>query len=127
MGVRARGDGTVTGGLALRGVRKRFGPTLALDDARCLVREGSVHALLGENGAGKTTLMRIAFGLEQAEAGEVVIGGRAVRFRSSSEAIAAGLGMVHQHFSLVPAFTVAENVALGGRGRFDTWQCAHPL
>jgi ABC-type uncharacterized transport system ATPase subunit len=109
----------VTDGLALRDVRKRFGRTVALDGARCMVRAGTVHALLGENGAGKTTLMRVAFGLDTPDAGEILVAGARVRFRSSQEAMAAGLGMVHQHFSLVPALTVAENVALGGTGRFD--------
>lgn len=109
----------MTRGLALRGIRKRFGDTTALDDARCVIREGTVHALLGENGAGKTTLMRIAFGMLEADAGEMTLHGAAVRFRESADAIAAGIGMVHQHFTVIPAMTVAENVALGGRGRFD--------
>jgi ABC-type uncharacterized transport system ATPase subunit len=103
--------------LALRDVHRRFGATVALEDARCLVRAGTVHALLGENGAGKTTLMRIAFGMLQADAGVLERDGRAVRFAHERDAIAAGIGMVHQHFMLIPAFTVAENVSLGGRGR----------
>lgn len=119
MGILARTDGTLTRGLALRGVRKRFGATLALDSAQCVIREGTVHALLGENGAGKTTLMRIAFGLLPADAGEVTLHGVKFAFRSTADAIAAGIGMVHQHFSVIPAMTVAENVALGGHGRFD--------
>jgi ABC-type uncharacterized transport system ATPase subunit len=105
--------------LALRGVRRTFGRTVALDDATCLVRAGTVHALLGENGAGKSTLMRIAFGLLRPDAGELRLDGASVALRSSRDAIARGLGMVHQHFMLVPAMTVAENVALGGRGRLD--------
>ena len=105
--------------LVLRDVRRAYGRTLALDGAHCTVRRGSVHALLGENGAGKTTLMQIAFGLLRPDSGTVVVDGRHARFQSSADAIAAGIGMVHQHFMLVPAFTAAENVALGGRGRFD--------
>ncbi|MHB1297395.1 MAG: ABC transporter ATP-binding protein [Gemmatimonadaceae bacterium] len=109
----------MTARLVLRGVRKRFGATVALDDARCEIRAGTVHALLGENGAGKTTLMRIAFGIIAPERGVIELDGMPVRFRSSADAISHGIGMVHQHFMLVPAMTVAENVALGGRGRFD--------
>jgi general nucleoside transport system ATP-binding protein len=108
-----------TPALDLRSIHKRFGQTVALDGASCTVRPGTVHALLGENGAGKTTLMRIAFGLEQPDAGTQRLHGRDARFRSGREAIAAGLGMVHQHFMLVSALTVAENAALGGRGRYN--------
>ncbi len=105
--------------LALTAVRRAFGRTLALDGATCHVRTGTVHALLGENGAGKSTLMRIAFGLLRPDAGEVRLDGARVELRTSHDAIARGLGMVHQHFMLVPAMTVAENVALGGRGLVD--------
>ncbi len=105
--------------LALRDIHKRFGATVALEGARCLVRPGTVHALLGENGAGKTTLMRIAFGMLHADSGTLERDGRAVRFGHERDAIAAGVGMVHQHFMLIPAFTVAENAALGGRGHLD--------
>ena len=105
--------------LALRDVRRSFGRTVALDGASCTVRRGTIHALLGENGAGKTTLMRIAFGLLAPDAGEIRVNGVPVTLGSSRDGIALGLGMVHQHFMLVPAMTVAENVALGGRGRFD--------
>jgi len=108
--------------LALRGITKRFGSTTALDAANLEVREGTLHALLGENGAGKTTLMRLAFGMLKPDAGSIEANGVVRRWRSSADAIAAGIGMVHQHFLLVPAMTVAENVALGDRGflrRFD--------
>ncbi|MCC6318168.1 MAG: ATP-binding cassette domain-containing protein [Gemmatimonadaceae bacterium] len=91
----------------------------ALSDAHLEVRPGTVHALLGENGAGKTTLMRIAFGMVQPDAGTVSIDGRVVRLRSPLDGLARGVGMVHQHFTLIPAMTVAENIALGRVGRFD--------
>lgn len=105
--------------LGLREISKRFGEIVALEKASLVVRPGSIHALLGENGAGKTTLMRIAFGLIRPDSGSIEIGGVTKSFRSPSEAIASGLGMVHQQFSLIPGMTVAENVALGGRGRFS--------
>ena len=105
--------------LVLRGIHKRFDGVRALDGASIEVRAGRVHALLGENGAGKTTLMRVAFGMVRPDAGTVAIEGRTHRPASPADAIRHGLGMVHQHFALVGAMTVAENVALGGRGRFD--------
>ena len=105
--------------LALERITKRFDDVTALNEASLVVRPGTVHALLGENGAGKTTLMRIAFGLQSRDAGTVCVHGSNVRITSPSDAIALGIGMVHQHFTLVPAMTVAENLALGGRGRFD--------
>ncbi len=110
--------------LSLQGITRRFGRVVALDDASMQVQAGTVHALLGENGAGKTTLMRIAFGLEQPDAGSIAISGKTVRFSSPNAALAAGVGMVHQHFTLVPAMTVAENVALGRRGRFSVREWA---
>jgi simple sugar transport system ATP-binding protein len=105
--------------LTLRHVAKSFGAATALADASLDVRAGTLHAVLGENGAGKTTLMRVAFGMLRPDAGEVLVDGVARRFASPADAIAAGIGMVHQHFTIVPAMTVAENVALGGHGRYD--------
>ena len=89
--------------LSLHRVTKRFGSTVALDGARLDVRSGTLHALLGENGAGKTTLMRLAFGILRPDEGAIVVNGAARRWKSSADAIAAGVGMVHQHFLLVPA------------------------
>jgi general nucleoside transport system ATP-binding protein len=105
--------------LSLDGITRRFGAVTALEEASFHVRPGTVHALLGENGAGKTTLMRIAFGIVPPTSGTIRWRGAPVTFRSPADALAAGIGMVHQHFTLVPAMTVAENVALGGAGRFD--------
>lgn len=105
--------------LALEAIDKRFGEVQALRGASLTVRRGTLHAVLGENGAGKTTLMRIAFGLMPADAGAVRIDGAPVSLASGADAIRRGLGMVHQHFTLVPAMTAAENIALGGRGRLE--------
>ncbi len=105
--------------LALERVTHRFGRVEALTDARVVVHPGTVHALLGENGAGKTTLMRVAFGMLRPDAGTLRVDGRMLSLRSPADAMAAGIGMVHQHFTLVPAMTVAENLALGGHGLHD--------
>jgi len=99
--------------LELRGITKRFGDLVANDAIDFDVRGGEVHALLGENGAGKTTVMRIAYGLTHADAGEVRVAGRPLAIHSPRDAIAAGIGMVTQHFALVRPMTVAENLALG--------------
>jgi ABC-type uncharacterized transport system ATPase subunit len=99
--------------LELRGITKRFGSLVANDGISLSVAPGQVHALLGENGAGKSTLMNVLYGLLQPDEGEIYIDGTAARFHSPKDAIAAGIGMVHQHFMLVPPFTVAENVTLG--------------
>jgi len=108
--------------LSLSHVTKRFGSTLALDDVSFALARGTVHSLLGENGAGKTTLMNIAFGLIGADAGTIRVSGAALRILAPADAIRAGIGMVHQHFTNVGPMTVAENVALGGRGRYDAAQ-----
>ena len=105
--------------LALHGITRRFGAVTALDAATLEVMPGTVHALLGENGAGKSTLMKIVFGLDRPDAGTIAIDGVPVRWRTPRDAMAAGIGMVQQHFALVTAMTVAENVALGGAGRYD--------
>jgi simple sugar transport system ATP-binding protein len=102
--------------LSLDAIVKRFGGVTALDGATLDVAPGTVHALLGENGAGKTTLMRVAFGLLRPDAGTIAIDGHRVTLRSPADAIAHGVGMVQQHFSLVRAMRVAENVALGMPG-----------
>ncbi len=99
--------------LELRGITKRFPGVLANDDVSLTVRSGEILGLLGENGAGKTTLMNVLYGLYSADEGEILIDGEVRHFESPGDAIAAGIGMVHQHFMLVPVFTVAENVVLG--------------
>ncbi|HKI90870.1 MAG TPA: ABC transporter ATP-binding protein [Gaiellaceae bacterium] len=99
--------------LEMRGIRKEFPGTIANDDVDLDVRRGEVHALLGENGAGKSTLMNILYGLYRADAGEIRLNGRDVTFDSARDAIQAGVGMVHQHFMLIPVMTVAENIVLG--------------
>jgi simple sugar transport system ATP-binding protein len=99
--------------LEMRGIRKEFPGVVANDDVSFDVRRGEVHALLGENGAGKSTLMNILYGLYKPDAGEIRVKGKPVSFGSASDAIEAGIGMVHQHFMLIPVMTVAENVVLG--------------
>ena len=99
--------------VALHGIGKVFPGVVANADVDLEVFPGEIHALLGENGAGKSTLMNILTGIYQPDSGEMAVGGYARRFASPTEAIAAGIGMVHQHFKLVQAFSVAENVHLG--------------
>ncbi len=99
--------------LELRGITKRFGTLVANNQISLTVEPGEIHALLGENGAGKSTLMNVLYGLYQADEGEILLDGQAQKFRGPGDAMAAGIGMVHQHFMLIPVFTVAENVALG--------------
>ncbi|HVC77756.1 MAG TPA: ABC transporter ATP-binding protein [Candidatus Micrarchaeaceae archaeon] len=99
--------------LGLKGITKRFPGVLANDHIDLTVEPGEIHVLLGENGAGKTTLMNILYGLYQPDEGEILVNGVPVKFHSPSDAIRAGIGMVHQHFMLIPVFTVAENVMLG--------------
>jgi len=99
--------------LELRGITKRFGPVVANDGIDFDLRPGEVHALLGENGAGKSTLMSILYGLYSPDEGEIRVGGEPAEVTSPSRAIDLGIGMVHQHFMLVPVMTVTENIVLG--------------
>ncbi|MFQ6171521.1 ABC transporter ATP-binding protein [Oryzobacter sp. R7] len=99
--------------LELRGITKRFGALVANDHIDLTVQPGEIHCLLGENGAGKSTLMNVLYGLHAADEGEVLLDDVAQHFDGPGDAMAAGIGMVHQHFMLIPVFTVAENVVLG--------------
>ncbi len=109
--------------VALTGITKRFPGVVANRDVSFSVRRGEVHALVGENGAGKSTLMKTLYGMQRPDEGEIAVDGEAVRFRNPGEAIAAGIGMVHQHFMLADNLTVLENVVLGAEptrfGRLD--------
>ncbi|HIT75697.1 MAG TPA: ABC transporter ATP-binding protein, partial [Candidatus Avipropionibacterium avicola] len=109
-------DAPADHGLELVGITKRFGPLVANDAISVSVATGEIHCLLGENGAGKSTLMNVLYGMMQPDSGEIVVDGQPVRIASPRDAIAAGIGMVHQHFMLVPVFTVAENIALSHAG-----------
>ena len=99
--------------LELQGMTKRFGPVVANDSISLVVEPGQIHALLGENGAGKSTLMNLLYGLYQPDEGRIVLDGAEQSFSGPGDAMDAGIGMVHQHFMLVPVFSVAENVILG--------------
>jgi general nucleoside transport system ATP-binding protein len=103
--------------LELRGITKRFGPLVANDAIDFELRRGEIHALLGENGAGKSTLMNVLYGLHHPDEGEIRLDDEPVRIDSSRHAIGLGIGMVHQHFMLVPVMTVAENLVLGTEPR----------
>src|SRR5688572_19124976 len=103
--------------LALRGITKRFGSLVANDAIDFELKRGEIHALLGENGAGKSTLMNVLYGLQQPDEGEIRLDGEPVRIDSAGRAIGLGIGMVHQHFMLVPVMTVAENLVLGTEPR----------
>ncbi|MCA1639202.1 MAG: ABC transporter ATP-binding protein [Acidobacteria bacterium] len=99
--------------IELRNITKTFGETVANDNVSILVEKGTIHAIVGENGAGKSTIMRIAYGFYNADAGEILVDGKAVSIKNPHDAIALGIGMVHQHFMLVDTMTVAENIILG--------------
>ena len=103
--------------LELRRITKRFPGVVANDAVDFELRRGEVHALLGENGAGKSTLMNVVYGLYRPDEGEIRIKGRPVALHSANDAIRYGVGMVHQHFMLIPVMTVAENIVLGTEPR----------
>src|SRR4051812_36175746 len=107
----------------LRGITKRFPGVVANRDIELKVRRGEVHAIVGENGAGKSTLMKTLYGEHRPDEGTILVDGRELQFRSPADAIAAGIGMVHQHFMLADNFTVLENIVLGSEptrgGRLD--------
>src|SRR6202044_3006968 len=102
--------------IELIGIDKSFGPVHANAKVNLVVERGIIHGIVGENGAGKSTLMSILYGFYEADRGEIRVNGEPVRIRSSREAISHGIGMVHQHFMLVPPLSVLENVMLGAEG-----------
>ena len=113
--------------LGSRGLRKRFGPVVALDGVDLAVRPGTVHGLVGENGAGKTTLMSTLFGLQRPDDGTVVIDDEAVQLSGARDGLRRGIGMVHQELAVVPDLTLLENLVLGNephRGPFIDWEAA---
>ncbi len=101
----------------MKGIRKTFPGVIANDDVDLTVYQGEIHALVGENGAGKSTIMNVLYGLYRPDSGCISIDGKQMSIRNNSDAIAAGIGMVHQSFKLVPSFTVAENIVLGSEPR----------
>ena len=106
----------------LHGITKRFPGVIANHDIELLVRPGTIHAIVGENGAGKSTLMKTLYGMHQPDEGTITVNGNLVQFKTPTDAIAAGIGMVHQHFMLADNLTITENIILGdepvdGRGR----------
>ena len=122
MGVAPSGQGQVEPGgaaaIELEGISKSFGPVQANRDIDLLIPKGSIHGIIGENGAGKSTLMNILYGFYQADSGSILVDGELQKIRTPEDAIAAGIGMVHQHFMLVEPFTVLENLLLGAEGGF---------
>src|SRR5215207_8720326 len=99
--------------LDAKGITKKVPGVLANDHVDFDLRKGEIHALLGENGAGKSTLMNVLYGLYRPDEGEVIVAGNKMQLNSSRDAIKHGIGMVHQHFMLIPVFTVTENIMLG--------------
>src|SRR5262245_55149732 len=110
--------GELSHAVEMKGIYKRFGALAANDGVTFTLRQGEIHALLGENGAGKSTLMRILYGLYQADEGEIWVNGRPAEIKSPKNAIRLGLGMVTQHFALALPLTVTENIVLGYTGSF---------
>src|SRR3954464_7798381 len=104
---------TQAAAVRLAGITKRFPGVVANDDINIEVRAGEIHAIGGENGAGKSTLMKILYGMQRPDEGTIDVNGRPMHFRSPKDAIAAGIGMVHQHFMLADNLSVLENVVLG--------------
>ncbi len=102
--------------LELRNITKTFGSVVANNDVSMKIEKGTIHAIVGENGAGKSTIMRIAYGFYKADSGEILVDGQSVSIRNPHDAIALGIGMVHQHFMLVDTMTVGENIILGAEG-----------
>src|SRR5262245_21012917 len=116
-------DGTPAA-VEMRHITKSWPGVVANDDVSLIVRKGEIHALVGENGAGKTTLMNVLYGLLRPNAGEIAINGKLAKISGPRDAIALGIGMVHQHFMLIPVLTVGENIVLGrepvqGGGFYD--------
>ncbi|HID15545.1 MAG TPA: ATP-binding cassette domain-containing protein, partial [Candidatus Atribacteria bacterium] len=97
----------------LKNITKRFGNIVANDRVNFSLKKGEIHTLLGENGAGKTTLMNILYGFYMPDEGQIFVKGKPIKISSPFDAIKAGIGMVHQHFTLVPSFSVVENILLG--------------
>ena len=104
--------------IELKNITKRFGHVVANDEVSLKVEAGTIHGVVGENGAGKSTLMNILFGLYKPDGGSIYLDGNIVDVTSPEKSISLGIGMVHQHFMLVPTFTVLENVMLGNEDRF---------
>ena len=109
-------DGGSPLAIELIGIDKRFGPVHANRAINLRVEKGTIHGIVGENGAGKSTLMSILYGFYQADSGEIRVAGKPTVIHTPNQAISVGIGMVHQHFMLVPNFTVLENVILGAEG-----------
>jgi len=107
--------------IELQNIRKQFDGAYAVDGVNLTLRPGEIHALLGENGAGKTTLMNVLYGMTQVDSGSISINHKVRRIQSPRDAIGLGIGMIHQHFSLVPTLTVMENLILGEK-RSDRWR-----
>src|SRR5579885_3432346 len=107
------GAGASPTAVEMRDISKVFPGVVANDHVNLSVRKGEIHALVGENGAGKSTMMNILYGLIKPTSGEILINGKHVQFHGPRDAIAQGIGMVHQHFMLIPVMTVGENITLG--------------